>query len=221
MSDRTTSKKPVVESSEHPVLKHLGKQDLVNLVEDLREELRMSRAFSNISEAGANDAILQWQGRNRFLSEKIVPVRLKPITGESLYPDKGEHQIIDGDNLAVMTSLLMDFRGGPIGFPYRSWGPIRSGFIRTFSSGRKRRKYGHLIRKESFCSKVPFRQNFSISAASKTSRRPSASLSSLQEPTLSISRGFSPKQEAATVSPLSASPEQPQRPYQGEPSRNS
>lgn len=28
-------------------------------------------------------------------------------------PEEGEHRIIDGDNLAVMTSLLTDFRGGP------------------------------------------------------------------------------------------------------------
>lgn len=73
----------------------------------------MSKAFSQIAETGANDATLLWQGRNRFLAEKIIPVRLKPIESESLNPDKGNHQIIDGDNLAVMTSLLTDFRGGP------------------------------------------------------------------------------------------------------------
>ena len=73
----------------------------------------MSRAFSQIGENSATDATLLWQGRNRFLAEKIIPVRLKPIASESLNPDKGDHQIIDGDNLAVMTSLLTDFRGGP------------------------------------------------------------------------------------------------------------
>ena len=73
----------------------------------------MSRAFSQIGENSATDATLLWQGRNRFLAEKIIPVRLKPIACESLNPDKGDHQIIDGDNLAVMTSLLTDFRGGP------------------------------------------------------------------------------------------------------------
>ena len=102
--DRPTSEKTISENSEHPVLQHLNKRDLVHLVEDLQEELRMSRAFSNIAEAGANDAVLQWQGRNRFLSEKIIPVRLKPLAGESLCPKEGEHQIIDGDNLAVMAS---------------------------------------------------------------------------------------------------------------------
>jgi len=96
-----------------PVLEHLTRDELIHHVADLQEELRMSRAFSNIAEAGGNDAILQWQGRNRFLAEKIIPVRLKPLPAESLYPEKGEHRIIDGDNLAVMTSLLMDFRGGP------------------------------------------------------------------------------------------------------------
>ena len=73
----------------------------------------MSRAFSQIGENSATDATLLWQGRNRFLAEKIIPVRLKPIASESLNPNKGDHQIIDGDNLAVMTSLLTDFRGGP------------------------------------------------------------------------------------------------------------
>ncbi len=96
-----------------PILDQLTREELVHQIEDLREELRMSRAFSNIADSGANDAILQWQGRNRFLAEKIIPVRLKPLAAESLNPEKGEHRIIDGDNLAVMTSLLMDFRGGP------------------------------------------------------------------------------------------------------------
>lgn len=94
------------------VLHELTKQELIEHVQDLQEELRMGRAFSEIVETGTSDAILQWQGRNRFLAEKIIPVRLKPIASESLNPDKGEHRIIDGDNLAVMTSLLTDFRGG-------------------------------------------------------------------------------------------------------------
>lgn len=106
-------KEAVEDSSLHPVLKHLSKQELIQQVEDLQEELRMSRAFANIAETGGNDAVLQWQGRNRFLAEKVIPVRLKPIASESLNSDKGEHRIIDGDNLAVMTSLLTDFRGGP------------------------------------------------------------------------------------------------------------
>lgn len=108
-----SSRQAVEDSSSHPVLKHLNKQELIQHIEDLQEELRMSRAFTNIAETGGNDAILQWQGRNRFLAEKVIPVRLKPIVGESLNSEKGEHRIIDGDNLAVMTSLLTDFRGGP------------------------------------------------------------------------------------------------------------
>src|ERR1700692_2027259 len=95
------------------LLEQLTRDELAQQIEDLREELRMSRAFSNIADARANDAILQWRGRNRFLAEKIIPVRLKPLPAESLNPEKGEHRIIDGDNLAVMTSLLMDFRCGP------------------------------------------------------------------------------------------------------------
>ena len=73
----------------------------------------MARAFSNLSESGANDATLQWRGRNRFLAEKIIPVSLKPVPDFSLHSEKGEHRIIDGDNLSVMASLLTEFRGGP------------------------------------------------------------------------------------------------------------
>jgi adenine-specific DNA-methyltransferase len=113
VADRIATKRPPLNSPENPVLQHLSKPELIQHVEDLQEELRMSKAFSQIAETGANDATLLWQGRNRFLAEKIIPVRLKPIETESLNPDKGEHQIIDGDNLAVMTSLLTDFRGGP------------------------------------------------------------------------------------------------------------
>ena len=113
MADRTAPKTPTVNGPEHTVLNHLSKQDLIQHVQDLQEELRMSRAFSQIGENSATDATLLWQGRNRFLAEKIIPVRLKPIACESLNPDKGDHQTIDGDNLAVMTSLLTDFRGGP------------------------------------------------------------------------------------------------------------
>lgn len=112
MADRSISKNNS-ENSEHSVLQHLDKQQLIQHVQDLQEELRLSRAFSNIADTGANDAVLQWRGRNRFLAEKIIPVRLKPIASESLNSEKGEHRIIDGDNLAVMTSLLTDFRGGP------------------------------------------------------------------------------------------------------------
>ena len=113
MADRTASRKKSLNKSDESALHHLRKQDLIQHVQDLQEELRMSKAFSQIAETSASDATLLWQGRNRFLAEKIIPVRLKPIAAESMNPDKGEHQIIDGDNLAVMTSLLTDFRGGP------------------------------------------------------------------------------------------------------------
>ena len=73
----------------------------------------MSKALSNLGEANTNYAIQQRQLRNRFIAEKIIHVCLKPIESESLNSAKGEHRIIDGDNLSVMTSLLSDFRGGP------------------------------------------------------------------------------------------------------------
>ena len=73
----------------------------------------MNSAFAGVPEKDTNDAILQWRGRNRFLAERIIPVRLKPIVSESFHAGKGDHRIIEGDNLAVMTSLLTEFRGGP------------------------------------------------------------------------------------------------------------
>lgn len=108
-----TAKQPAQQGTLTPILEHLSKDELIQQLLDSQEELRMSRAFANIAESSANDAVLQWHGRNRFLAEKIIPVTLKPIESESLSPTKGDHRIIDGDNLAVMTSLLMDFRGGP------------------------------------------------------------------------------------------------------------
>lgn len=111
-------KKPV---STLPILPTLDKEDLIRLVEELQqknllleEERRMRDTFSHISETGSNDAALMWRGRNRFLSETVRPVNIKPLPEKS-YPitDGGEHRIIDGDNLAVMRSLLSEFRGGP------------------------------------------------------------------------------------------------------------
>ncbi len=72
----------------------------------------MGRAFSNISETGSNDATLMWQGRNRFLSEKVVPVQLVPSEADSYPTEGGDHRIYNGDNLSVMTTLLTEFRGG-------------------------------------------------------------------------------------------------------------
>jgi adenine-specific DNA-methyltransferase len=116
------------------VLETLTKHELIQHIEDLREEAEMTRAFSHVAETGTNDATLLWQGRNRFLSEKIIPVTLKPIVAESLNPEKSRNRIIDGDNLAVMASLLTDFRGGPTrGFdviymdpPYNTGGDVFS-----------------------------------------------------------------------------------------------
>ena len=84
MADRTAPKTPTVNGPEHTVLNHLSKQDLIQHVQDLQEELRMSRAFSQIGENSATDATLLWQGRNRFLAEKIIPVRLHLIGTDHL-----------------------------------------------------------------------------------------------------------------------------------------
>jgi adenine-specific DNA-methyltransferase len=119
------------------VLEHLSREDLLRRIEDLEEEVLMSRAF-NLADTGANDAILHWQGRSRFLSEKIIPVQLKPVREESLNPTQGAHRIIDGDNLAVMTSLLTEFRGGStkgIDVIYRARGrPARRAWPRPLPS---------------------------------------------------------------------------------------
>ena len=95
------------------VLTHLTREELIEQVQGLQEELRMSRAFAHLAESNTEDATLFWRGSNRFLAEKVMPVRLTPGARESLNPDKGENLIIDGENLGVMTSLLTDFRGGP------------------------------------------------------------------------------------------------------------
>lgn len=74
----------------------------------------MRDAFSHISETGSNDAALMWQGRNRFLAENVAPVSIRRVDEKSYPPNVGDgHRIIDGDNLAVMRSLLTEFRGGP------------------------------------------------------------------------------------------------------------
>lgn len=97
-----------------PLLHTLERDQLIQMVEELQEEKRMREAFSHISETGSNDAALMWQGRNRFLAENVAPVSIKRVDEKS-YPVGvgGEHRIIDGDNLAVMRSLLTEFRGGP------------------------------------------------------------------------------------------------------------
>ncbi len=92
----------------------MDRDQLIQLVEELQEEKRMREAFSHISETGSNDAALMWQGRNRFLAETVAPVSIKRVDEKSYPPyEGGEHRIIEGDNLAVMRSLLTEFRGGP------------------------------------------------------------------------------------------------------------
>lgn len=93
-------------------LKDLSPEELIARILHQEEEIRMGRAFSHISEDVGNDATLQWQGRNRFLSEKVIPVQLEQSEADSFNPEGGSHRIINGDNLSVMTTLLAEFRGG-------------------------------------------------------------------------------------------------------------
>lgn len=95
-------------------LSNLTKDQLIHLVEELKEEKKLGEAFAQISETGSNDAALMWQGRNRFLAENVTPVSIK-LVKEKSFPvnEGGVHRIIDGDNLAVMRSLLTEYRGGP------------------------------------------------------------------------------------------------------------
>ncbi|UFH54792.1 site-specific DNA-methyltransferase [Spirosoma sp. KNUC1025] len=100
--------------AESPLLQVLSREQLIQMIEELQEEKRLREAFSHISETGSNDAALMWQGRNRFLAENVTPVSIKPVPEKSYPPPTGgNHRIIDGDNLAVMRSLLTEFRGGP------------------------------------------------------------------------------------------------------------
>ncbi|WP_321907449.1 site-specific DNA-methyltransferase [Paraburkholderia sp. J11-2] len=95
-------------------LQELDRDELIRLVEELREDKMVRGAFSNVSDVGSNDATLVWQGRNRFLAENVPPVSIKRDGARSFPKNKGgEHRVIDGDNLAVMRSLLTEFRGGP------------------------------------------------------------------------------------------------------------
>lgn len=99
---------------EESKLQSLSKQELIRVVQELQEEKRVKQVFSSFSETGSNDASLMWRGRNRFLAENISPVSIRPVLDKGFPKGKdGEHRIIDGDNLAVMRSLLSEFRGGP------------------------------------------------------------------------------------------------------------
>ncbi len=105
-----------MEAGEHvelTPLEHLTMEELRQRILELEEQLRMSRAFADAGESDLGDATLHWRGRKRFLTERIIPVRLELIKGESFHPEKGRNWIIDGDNLGAMQSLLTDFRGGP------------------------------------------------------------------------------------------------------------
>ncbi len=94
-------------------LDHLSIDELRQKVQELQEEMRMRNAFAGSPDAESSDAVLQWLGRSRILAERVPPVGLKPVEKDSFRAKKGNHRIIEGDNLAVMASLLTEFRGGP------------------------------------------------------------------------------------------------------------
>jgi adenine-specific DNA-methyltransferase len=89
----------------------LTRDELVRLLLDKDEEIRLGQVFTSVVPEESLDATLQWRGRQRFLAEKVMPVKLVPVNEKSCFPEKGDNLIIDGDNLPVMASLLKDYRG--------------------------------------------------------------------------------------------------------------
>lgn len=78
------------------------------MVEELQENLKMRDVFSQSTGTDTSDATLMWQGRNRFLAKNASPVSICRKDEHSYPEGGGEHGIIDGDNLAVMRSLLTE-----------------------------------------------------------------------------------------------------------------
>jgi adenine-specific DNA-methyltransferase len=81
------------------------------------EELEMRAALDALA-APTSDASsvaessLNWTGKQRFLVEKVHPVRLQVAPDLSLNTAEfGDNLVINGDNLSVMHSLLLDYRG--------------------------------------------------------------------------------------------------------------
>lgn len=89
----------------------LTREELIRLLLDKDEEIRLGQVFTSVVPEESVDATLQWRGRQRFLAEKVMPVKLVPADEKSCFPEKGDNLIIDGDNLPVMASLLKDYRG--------------------------------------------------------------------------------------------------------------
>ena len=92
---------PSTDELNQKVLSHLSREELIQQIEILQEELQLSKALPQIGEQGPSDATLHWRGRSRFLAEKVMPVRLTPVMKESLAPENGTNFIINGDNLEV------------------------------------------------------------------------------------------------------------------------
>lgn len=108
-----------VNGIEEPRTKYdvLDKTSLIQLLQQRDEELELSRVFdmgkaSDNDSGAAADAGMYWNGKHRFLVEKVNPVRLSVVQEKSLNPGEyGDNLIISGDNLSVMSSLLIDYRG--------------------------------------------------------------------------------------------------------------
>ena len=95
-------------------LSRLSQNELIERLLASQEETRLAKAFAQIADTGTTDAALMWRGRNRFLNEKIIPVQLERSDCDSFQVDQDDcgNQIIAGDNLPIMASLLTDFKGG-------------------------------------------------------------------------------------------------------------
>lgn len=93
------------------MMKEISKEELIKMYNNKCEELELSKAFNDTSANISEDTILQWRGKQRFLAEKITPVKLEPIKSKSMNYQDCDNMVIDGDNLSVMHSLLKDCRG--------------------------------------------------------------------------------------------------------------
>ena len=71
-----------IDQTDQVFLEDLSRDQLIKLINELREDKKMRAIFSQGSELGSNDATLMWQGRNRFLAETVTPVSIKRDGGE-------------------------------------------------------------------------------------------------------------------------------------------
>lgn len=97
---------------------NMSKADLINLLEvkdendSLKDTFSSSAALLTNQSAVNSDAPLYYRGKERLPLDKIHPVRLVPIPSQSFNAEEfGGNKIISGENLKVMSSLLVDYRG--------------------------------------------------------------------------------------------------------------